>query len=161
MYKPKFKIIIKNKSFFPDRLVCLGSQFIVIVNHFREILKPHTWYGANVKVLGELSKECELNSFNLKKIGNDKRLIKLCDCVEQFLEGVFFAIDDKYSDQTISNIEVDTEDEEYRSLDINGVLIEIRTFDTSFFELYSENEKFLEKLSKIFNVKIEKFSFTS
>lgn len=50
-----------------------------------------------------------------------------------------------------------TEDEPFRSLDLNGVLIEIRAFDTSYFEIYSENKILMERLAELYNAKIEKF----
>ncbi|MES2273048.1 MAG: hypothetical protein V4487_02520 [Chlamydiota bacterium] len=62
-------------------------------------------------------------------------------------------IDDNFICQEFINSEISTEDEQFRALDFNGILIEIRAFDTSFFEIYSEDEGVIKKISNKFNSK--------
>jgi hypothetical protein len=50
---------------------------------------------------------------------------------------------------------LETEDEPFRSINCSGVLVEIRTFDTSYFEIYLEDAVLVEKFSKLYDVEIE------
>lgn len=59
-------------------------------------------------------------------------------------------ISNDFSEQETKNIELETEENPFRSLNIEGVLVEIRTFDTSFFEIFSENEIVIRDLSDRF-----------
>jgi hypothetical protein len=154
MFKPKFQILLKKENFYPDEVVCLGSQLITIVDFIKIIQIPHIWYSADVDAFGKLPSELGIDSFFMRKIGDDSSLIQICSEINQFLSGVFFAIDAKYANQKIDFVEVGTEDEKFRPMDIDGVLIEIRAFDTSFFELYSDNEIIIKKIAEKFNVEI-------
>lgn len=88
----------------------------------------------------------------LRKIGTDESFIKLSSQIDQFLSGVFFAIDNNCKNLKTEQLEVRTEDEQFRCLPIEEVLIEIRAFDTSFFEIYTEDEKIIKELAKKFDV---------
>ncbi|MEL7431103.1 MAG: hypothetical protein AAGI90_01040 [Chlamydiota bacterium] len=74
------------------------------------------------------------------------------------MSGIFVAIIKK-NQTNLSELDlcVGNEDEPFRSLDLDGVLIEIRVFDTSYFEIYSENKLLMEKLAELYHAKIEKF----
>ena len=60
------------------------------------------------------------------------------------------------SSQSFQDVELETEDEPFRPINANGILIEIRAFDTTYFEIYSDNKELIIKISKIYNVKIER-----
>jgi hypothetical protein len=53
--------------------------------------------------------------------------------------------------QADGSIELGTEDEPFRFISCNGALIEVRMFDTSYIEIYSEDEIILKKISNNFN----------
>jgi len=156
MFKPKFQTLIKVEQFTSDEDVCLGSQLIQIVNVLKEILKPHFWYGANLFSFDEFRGKNKQNSFNTFYIGDDNELIKIASNVEQFLSGVLFAVDEQCISQKIDHLSIDTEDEQYREVDMKDVLLEIRLFDTSFFSIFSEKYDIIEKLSKKFKTNIVK-----
>jgi len=143
MYKPKFLITLKANDFYPNNFVCLGSQLITIVRYLQPLLAPHIWLAADI------------DTFLLKKIGDDEAMIKMCAEVDQFLSGDFCAIETQYADQNLQGLEIETEDEQYRPIDINGVLIEIRAVDTSYFEVYSEDRDLMRELAKKFNKEIQ------
>lgn len=148
MFQPKFQILIQKENF-NDNFICLGSQLITIINFLKDVLLPHIWYAADIDVLGETLIDY---SFFLKKIGDDSILIDICAKIDQFLSGIFVAIDNRILNPNIEQIEVGTEDKRFRSLPLDGVLIEIRAFDTSFFEIYTEDEGIIKKLANKFNV---------
>ena len=150
MFRPKFKLYLSNEHFYPDTVICLGSQMSSIAKFLKTSLTPHTWYGADIDAVGPAIRKYDLSSENIKIIGSDSSLIKICSEVDQFLSGVFIAIQHDYSNNATLDAEITTEDDSFRALNIEGVLIEIRAFDTSFFEIFSENEMILKKLSARF-----------
>lgn len=91
-------------------------------------------------------------SFFLSEIGSDEALIKLSSQINQFLSGVFLAINKNTINLKIEQLKVGTEDEQFRSLPLEGILIEIRAFDTSLFEIYTEDKKIIKELTQKFNI---------
>ena len=151
MFKPKFQILLKKEHFRPDEVICLGSQLTKIIEALKVTLVPHTWYVADVDAYGKTVKKYNIASNFLKKIGTDVSLIKICSEIDQFLSGVFLAIKDEFSSRDLDKIEISTEDEQAREINIKGVLLEIRAFDTSFFEICSDDELLIKNLSDKFN----------
>lgn len=155
MFKPKYLICLDKKAFSPEQVVCLGSQLKSLIKNLSELIEPHIWFGANVDAFSPLPRKMGIASFRLEKIGYDSSLILLCEKIDQFLSGVFLAVREKNQHLLYPDLLIDTEDERFRSLNVDGVLIEIRAFDTSYFELYSEDLILMNNISKIYGVKIE------
>jgi hypothetical protein len=158
MFDPKYLIRLNTKAFSDAQAICLGSQLLSIIKTLSELIEPHIWLCADVDALSPIPQKLGIESFQLKKLGEDSSLIDLCENIDQFLSGIFVAIIKK-NQTNLSDLDLcaGTEDEPFRSLDLDGVLIEIRAFDTSYFEIYSENKLLMEKLAELYNVKIEKF----
>ncbi len=151
MFIPKYRILIFAKSFPKDNVICLGSQLISIVNTLKKFLPHHEWYGADVNAVGKDAMNTSVNGIQLSIIGDDLQFIKYCSGIDQFIWGVFLCIDSKFSSQNIQGVELETEDESFRPLACNGILLEIRAFDTSYFAIYSEDKKITEIISSQFN----------
>lgn len=95
-----------------------------------------------------------MNSFSLKKIGAISNLQKIAQEMDQFLSGVFLAI---RKDTLVKNkILLGTEDSEFRQLEIDGVIIEIRAFDTAYFEIYSDDYTLIKSISDHYHMEIQK-----
>jgi len=73
----------------------------------------------------------------------------------QFIWGVFLCIDKKYSSQNVIGVELETEDKPFRSIDSDGILMEIRAFDTTYFGIYAEDLELITKISKQYGISIE------
>ncbi len=159
MFQPKFKILLKKENFYPAEVICLGSQLITIIQSLKQILPSHIWYAADVDAFNIIPNDLILNSFFPEEVGDDDFFIEICKKITQFLRGVFLAVDIQFSNQNISNNEVGTEDEQFRPIELDGILLEIRAFDTSFFELYSENEKLINQLAGVFSVDVINSNF--
>jgi hypothetical protein len=148
MFKPKYLMRLKNE-FSADSAMCLGSQLKSIVRNVDQLMESPSWLGADVDAISPIPKQLGIDSFRLKKIGNSDSLINLCENINQFLSGVFIAVKNhetcEYPDTYIG-----TEDEEFRALNLDGVFLEIRTFDTSYFEMYFESNILLKDVSKIY-----------
>jgi hypothetical protein len=133
-------------------------QMILIVNSIKEHLPAHAWYGADVQAVGKNATKYSLRNIQLNRIGSDAEFIKYCTGIEQFTWGVFLCIDNQFFGQKFGEVEVATEDEPFRSINCEGILIEIRTFDTTFFEIYSENLELITKIANFYGVTIESTS---
>ena len=157
MFSPRYRVLLTSKCFPQDKVVCLGTQLISIVNFIKEVLPSHMWYGADVEAIGKGMKKYNIDNIQLNVIGADLQFIEYCSEIEQFIWGVFLCIDSDFLFQNIQDVELETEDEPFRSIPCNGVLIEIRAFDTSYFGIYSEDVGLMKKLSKKYNVEVEEF----
>ena len=156
MFNPKYRVLLTSKCFPKDKVVCLGTQLISIIKSIKDFLPPHVWYGADVEAAGKGAKKHNLNNIQPNIIGNDLQFIDYCAEIEQFIWGVFLCVDDNFSSQNIHGLELETEDESFRSIACDGILVEIRTFDTTYFEIYSEDIEFMKKISQLYKVEIEK-----
>lgn len=150
MFDPRYKLVIKRESFPKDQGICLGSQLITLVQFLKNVLPSHIWYGTNIEAVGPAASKYDLDTHQLIKIGDDSNLIKYCSEIVQFIWGVFLCLDKSHENQSFINTKLSAEDESFRGIELSGVLIEIRAFDTSFFEIYSQDEGILMKLSKHF-----------
>lgn len=155
MFNPKYRISITSKSFPLDNFICLGSQLVAIINFIENFLPPHVWYGADIEAVGKGVGKYNLKGIQLREIGDTPKMIEYCNIVDQFIWGDFVCIDSRYTSENIQNIEIETEDEEFRSIDWKGVLLEIRTFDTTYFEIYSEDLKLIKMMANAYDVKID------
>lgn len=147
MFDPKYRLLIPPESFPEDQCICLGSQLISVIDVLKKILPAHMWYGADVQSVGKKRVNLNLSGFQLKSIGSDEQFISYCLNISQFIWGVFVCVSKVCLP---SNVELGTEDEPFRSIPCNGVLIEIRMFDTSYIEIYSEDVNMLKKISANF-----------
>ena len=155
MFNPKYQVLITSNCFPRDKVVCLGTKLISFVNFIKNFLPRHIWYGADVDAVGKGAMKLILNNIQLKIIGTDLQFIEYCSEIEQFIWGVFLCINNNFSSQNIRGVELETEDEPFRSIPCDGILLEIRAFDTSYFEIYSEDLTIIKELSKIYNIEIE------
>lgn len=156
MFNPKYRILL-TRSFFPsDKVVGLGTQLISIVNSIKNFLPQHVWYGADVQAVGKGARKYNLNDIQLNLIGNDSDFIEYCSEIDQFIWGNFACVDVRFLSNDIQHIEIETEDKSFRSIECDGVLLEIRAFDTTYFCIYAEDIKLMEMISELYNVEIER-----
>lgn len=155
MFNPKYRILLTSKYFPEDNVIGLGKQLISIINSLKSYVPPHLWYEADVEAVGKSIRKHNLNTAQLRCIGTDLEVISYCLEIEQFIWGVFLCIDNKFASQNVEDIALETEDKAFRSIEAEGVLIEIRAFDTSYFALYSEEEALMNKLAKLYGVTID------
>lgn len=152
MFNPKYRVLLTSKCFTENEVVCLGTQLISIINSIKNFLPSHIWYGADVEAIGKGAMKHQLNDIKLNLIGIDLHFIEYCSVIDQFIWGIFVCIDVNFSNQNIHSIELETEDAPFRSIACDGVVIEIRTFDTSYFEIYSEDVVLIKKISSLYNI---------
>ena len=145
MNQPQYVLSITH-----ERVTCLGEQFVIILQFLQPILKNGIWYASDVETLTNKIKVEHLKTAIPKKIGTTEDLIAFSKGVDQFLSGVFLLMPKDYGEQL--DIKYYTEDDPFR--DLGDAILEIRTFDTSFFLVYSNDLQVIEALSKAFNGEI-------
>lgn len=124
---------------------CLGKQLVSILEVLNPLFKP-TWYVADVEINGPMHFKFGLEGWIPKRLGNTLEVIKLAQGVDQFLSGVFFALPMDVGPTW--NREFATEDDLFR--DLEEAILEIRAFDTSYFEIYTSDLQIIETLQKYF-----------
>jgi hypothetical protein len=115
---------------------CTGSQLILIINSFGKRLYDCHWYAADISVNGFLPESLIESKKNLVKIGRTQELIQIASQINQLFSGIFIAIPEHIIDPDL-NGEFDTENDPTE--DLGDAAIEIRAFDTSYFEVYYSN----------------------
>ena len=151
MFNPQYRLLLMLKCFPADVCICLGTQFISLIHVLKDLLPAHTWYGADVDAVGAGASLLNIRGWQPNIIGTDQQLIQYCSEINQFIWGEFICIDSKYSSKSTLNIELETEDLPFRPLSIEGALMEIRMFDTSYIEIYAEGETIITNLSNKFH----------
>ena len=153
MFNAKYLITLKRFVFPNSEFPCLGQQLLDILEFIKDLLPSHVWYGADIETNGESPWGLRMNSFELKRIGNFSAMEKIAQETDQFRSGVFLAI---RADITIKAdvVEVGALDPQFEPRDLEGVLIEIRAFDSAYFEVYSDNYDLMKKISNNYKVEI-------
>ncbi len=146
MNKPRFLIRISSKE-----TACTGAELLLILNIIHPFIESYVWYAADVEIIGEKPFKLGLEEKTPRRIGTINNLHKLAQKTDQFLSGVFFAL--QYDVGEIWNREFSTEDESFR--DLEEANLEIRAFDTTYFEIYSNDSKIMSELSKYFHAEVK------
>lgn len=152
MFKASSLIRLKASAFKDSQAACLGKQLLQLLKFLEVVIPPHYWYAADIDSNTYTNFFQAFNSFKLKKIGDISLFKKEIEEVDQFLSGVFLAFLKELPD--FESIEVETEDPEFRSLEIENIVIEIRAFDTSYFELYTDDVEIANIISDHFHVPV-------
>jgi len=143
---------LKKDSFNNSYAACLGVQLFELLSFIENIIPRHVWYGADLDSTSN-DEILSFTSFSLKKMGSISSLKKIANKTEQFWSGVFLAIKSEINIKK-HPIMLGTEDPEFRIINLDGIIIEIRAFDTSHFEILSEDIELIKKIAVNYHVKI-------
>ncbi len=129
-----------------DPVCCLGEQLLQIITVVKPFVESCIWYGVDVELNGYGAFRWGLQGRIPKRIGDINRVIDIANNSDQFLCGVFFAV--PYDLGEVWNREFSTEDEPFR--DMEEAILEIRAFDTTYFEVYSNQLSLMKLLAHQF-----------
>jgi hypoxanthine phosphoribosyltransferase len=140
-----YKLEISSENFNTDT-ICMGWQLANILKDFVN-LKNITWlvfdvYGSTHGDLLELFKKDKQKTVHFE---DTKQLISSVSEVVQFETGVFCLVDKSEKIEFTKGV---PETEAKEGIQIQKAILEIRTFDYSFFEVYSTDKKYLDKIKK-------------
>jgi hypothetical protein len=121
---------------------CLGSQLALLIESMAAHTADCTWYAGDVNTnsgypaFANYGRSCA-------RVGTTQILIDNVQLYEQFLDGVFVAVPVNCGGR-VDGVDVYTEAPE--RMQIPGATIEIRTFDTSYFEVYTTSAEIVATL---------------
>jgi len=139
MSKPQYCLEIEG-----IQVSCEGEQLRDILYKLDVLLEDLqlTWYAANVFPNITPKKFPKWGEFSLCKIGTTQELRRWCVLVSQFDAGVFLAY--PKGSFPVEGIEIGTEDEKFR--DMNNAYLEIRAFDVTCYEIFTNDYDLLTLL---------------
>ncbi len=145
---PELMLKVTSKCLDNDSVECTGEQLSMLVNIISVTFEDLTWYASDVDMMPYMDFWKMYHDDDLKIVGETKKLEDMSRIVPQFLSGVFIAIQNSdIGGPSIKNFS--TEEEMF--VDIGNASIQIRAFDTSYFEVYLSkkegSEGLLENLS--------------
>jgi hypothetical protein len=136
MKKFMFGIKIKGKKF-----SCSGNQLVEILQIVNDPAVG-SWYCDDVEANKKDSDELIININKVNRIGSTKDFIKFSYEVSQFYSGVFVYVDKNYKLSKLNDM--DTEENQFENF--NNEILQIRAFDTSYFEIYSNDKELLMRI---------------
>lgn len=150
-------IRLNGKSIDEKNVSCLGKQLKIILEVVMDYLKDNEWYISDVsdnENIASIIFECNINE--IRKIDDTNTLLSKINLIDQFYSGVFIAVRKEKNEQVYFHEVPETETEE--GLQYQDAEVEIRAFDTSYFEIYTKDEALKKKICSVFNVKEEYLS---
>jgi hypothetical protein len=135
-----------------ERVSCTGRQLSIILNALGALGDNYAWFAADVSANEKLPPALSLQDTALFRVGDIREFKEACGQVEQYLTGVFLAVPSA-GENTLWRCAFNTEDPPFR--DLGKAVLEIRAFDTTYFEVYAVERSLLEPLASRFNVPIE------
>lgn len=148
--KPKFMLRI-SKTDNSQTYFCRGIQLAQILECILDEISNCIWYISDVDYFNREKKNLFDTSKSLYKMTSSELIDKVKQ-VDQFLSGVFIAISIDTKIDWINQINPVTETDEV--MQINKSELEIRAFDTSYFEIYGVNKNIETKLKSCFPIVI-------
>lgn len=135
----------------PNTVACLGLQLQGILGVITQEYPDLIWYVADINAVQVMPDDITRSDPAPKYIGSKERIIDFAGLFDQFLTGVFLAVPMESHTRMPNQMYV-TEDLPFRKID--PAVLEIRAFDTSYFEIYSTEKHILTRLSLVYHVSI-------
>lgn len=143
-------IRLTGEHFNSERFSCTGEQLGIILDRLKPLIKSCDWYIADLEnIPGPTNSLYESHKPVL--IGSTEALLDFTRTVSQFSSGIFLAVPNINS---VVHWERSfwTDDEPFQELD--EAFLEIRAFDTSYFEIYAERADLIRDLANSFGAVI-------
>jgi hypothetical protein len=127
---------------------CTGLQLVEILMILKVRLTDHRWLIADVSTNdGKIPAEIIFGQLSI--ISSTEELIEISSNIDQYLSGIFLSIPMRINNPRM-RILLDTEDDP--TLDLEDSILEIRAFDTTYFEVYSSELDILRVISNHFKL---------
>jgi hypothetical protein len=126
---------------------CTGHQLALVVASLRSVASDCVWFVADLEAQGYSLPPAWINAHTPIMFGATDELAAFAEGVPQFLAGVFLAAPSARLPPVWSR-SFWTDDEPFEELD--GTILEIRAFDTSWIEVYADEEARLHGLAQRF-----------
>lgn len=132
-----------------ESVSCTGKQLRELLVQVEPWVRSCEWYILDVMANNSI----DLLTYDTRgqQTLSGEALRDVCARVDQFLSGIFLAVPSGLSQPKLQ-LDVVTEDEP--SSDIGDALLEIRAFDTSYFEIYTPLLELAERLHQLYKVEV-------
>ena len=151
MSTPKYCVRITGNELNGREISCTGEQLCLVLEEISHSGRSLAWFSADVTLNSTSAAWDVYDTGNPVLIGNYDALLALCKDADQFTSGVFLGVLESDTPKQWTKA-FDTEDVPFSENDT--AYIEIRAFDTTYFEIYSCNHELLKGLSERFGSKI-------
>lgn len=151
MSKPSYCIRLSGEDLLSSPISCTGKQLLLILNLLCDKEKSLVWYAADVSIFPIKKEYLNYKSYTPIIIKFPSDVIDLCNRAEQFESGIFFGVKEAKKNVLWLN-EYETEGIPFS--DNEFAYVEIRAFDTSYFEIFSNEVKVLKPFVDIYNCEI-------
>lgn len=135
---PAGVLLLPGASIDGDHSCCLGKQAVQIVSAVAEATPNVTWLAADVE-----TNDHRPVPAGVATIGDTARMLEYVGSVVQFFSGVFVAVPEALEHPRLREC---PETEDPRFVDMGDGLVEIRAFDTSYFEVAASTAELLNHL---------------
>lgn len=152
MGNPSLYILrISGKLIDGESVSCTGKQMRELLVRVEPWVRNCNWYMLDIKMNNSV--DLPLGTAQGGQALSEEALRDFCGLVDQFTSGIFLAVP-RGIPQPALDLDAVTEDEP--SSDIGDARLEIRAFDTSYFEIYTPVSELAERLHQLYRVEIEK-----
>jgi hypothetical protein len=149
---PNYVMLLSGEKINGENVSCTGRQLLIILNELSGLVEDWVWFAADVSANNALPQVLSPQSAEPFRVGSLSKLKEACAQVDQYFSGIFLAIQ-SVSEEIVWSDSLSTEDARFR--DIHEAILEIRAFDTSYYEVYSVKRSLLEPLATRFGVRVE------
>jgi hypothetical protein len=129
-------LLISGQEIDGQPVSCTGNQLALLIDSIAMFLKGCRWYACDVNTNTGYPRFVGAN--NCAEIGDTETMITTVQECDQFIGGVFVAIHAQYW-YSIDSRSIHTEGPE--TMYSENSVVEIRAFDTSYFEVYTKSDE--------------------
>lgn len=140
-------LIISGEHIDGQPFSCLGEQLAMLIGAIASLTADCLWFAGDVNTTAGYPFFAPQGGTVCVEVGQTQAVIAAVRMYVQFTDGVFLAVP-RERRSLIENVIVRTEAPTYMQL--AGALVEIRTFDTSYFEVYSASTEIIGSLQRRF-----------
>lgn len=140
---------ISGKLIDGESVSCTGKQLKELLVHVEPWVGNCEWYIVDTKT----NNSVDLLTYDAPQTLSGEALRDACARVDQFMAGIFLAVPRGLSQPKLQ-LDAVTEDEP--TSDLGDAVLEIRAFDTSYFEIYTPLPELAERLHRLFKVEVER-----
>jgi hypothetical protein len=149
MPPPQYQLQLTSEHF-NDQFVGTGLQLRQLLGHLGASVQDCVWYGADIEATG--MRHEALKGWVPQRIGSIDELWAASMAVDQFIWGVFLALPVAVGLPDWP-AEVGAQDPAFR--DIGSARLEVRAFDTSWWDVYSSDSVLMQRLAGEFGVAVK------
>lgn len=146
--KPQGVIRLTGQQINNQLVSCTGPQLVKILQVLEEHTNNYDWFTADISTNNTPPSEF-IDGEEPYRVGDTQRLIQLSLLVDQYFSGLFLAVPRGIEDpQWLGYFETESEP----TTELGCAVLEIRAFDTSYFEIYCSELETLQALSRYFSL---------